>query len=112
MAIDFRPALENALNEFRQAGADAKFTPSECLRLAAKAMEVLESVVGSIASDSEEEFEQLVRDAEWAVATYVVPYNIPFINDFAERMLVDPNLITMVRPMLEALRDKVHQAPI
>lgn len=105
--IDFRPALEQIVTSVNEAIADKKLCAHEYIRLVADGCQVLESILEGIGTD-DEEFEQLVDDCEWAVNTHIVPYDIPFLKDFAENYIIDPNLPTIVRPALTAIRVKIN----
>lgn len=107
-SIDFRPALEGMISEYKEAAKDGELCPHEYLQLVARGCQVLESLVGNI-GENDAEFEKLVDDCEWAVQTYVVPYDIPVIKDFVEDYVIDPNLNTLVRPALVAMRVKINK---
>lgn len=99
-----RPALEQAIKNFGLAHADHKLCVHEALQLTADLCRVIEPAVIGIGGDNAA-FNALVADVEWAVMTYLVPWDIPFINNFVERIL-DTQAVGAVRPIMEVMRVK------
>lgn len=111
MSVSFKPALEDFLDEWKDATADGKVTLHEQLRLAADGCQVLESLIAGITEDAE--FEQLVLDAEKLVAEKVVPLDLGKfkVPPMVERFIIDPQLVPMVRPTLVAIRASLVPSP-
>lgn len=101
-----RLALENAIKHFGLAHADHKLCVHEALQLTADLCKVIEPVVVGIGGD-DAKFDDLVEDVQWAVRTYLVPWDIPFLGAFVERIM-DSQMESAVRPIMELMRPKPH----
>jgi len=102
----FRPALEELFLGLKEALADKSLTFSEVVANINEVVTVVETLCVEVVG-SDAEFDALVADCEWAVTKYVVPYDLPFVNEFVERFVVDPQLVNAVRPLLTFVRARV-----
>jgi hypothetical protein len=105
----FIEALDQFKEDWAHAWEDGKLQASDYVKIVANACATLESILRSIGTQ-DARFEELVADCERLVQTYVVPINLNQkfkVPVMMERFFIDPQLVTTVRPMLEAMRAKV-----
>lgn len=99
-----RSELAQAIKEFQAAWADKRLGVAEFYLLIAALCRVVEPTMEGLGGD-DAAFNQIVSDVEWAVETYVIPWDIPFLGAWAERF-ADTQAKSAVRPMLELMRPK------
>lgn len=106
MATSFKAELQQCISNSLAAFADRKLTPHEVLGVIKDVCQLAETIINGI-GDDDVKFNDLVLDCEELADEYIVKRDIPWINNFVERFFVDPATVSMVRPLLEQLRDGV-----
>lgn len=107
--LSFRDTLAAFWLQYKDAMTDGKISLPEGLRLAASGARVVEALCDGLADGNPATFDKFQADIEWLVDTYVVKQDMPFLNDFVENMLVDPQLVPATRAAMVYLRDYLTQ---
>ena len=108
----FRQNLDQLRENWKNATSDGSLQASDYVQLAADVCGTVESLLRGIGPD-DAAFNQLAIDCEEYVQEYIVPldlgkYKVPAV---LERFVIDPQLPLMVRPLLEAIRQKQQATP-
>lgn len=108
--MSFRQDLENLRSTFVLAYGDGDLNVHDYLQLSAAVCKGLEEILKAIGGD-DQVFDEFVSDCESIVQDYIVPidltkFKVPMM---IEKFIIDPQLVSFVRPGLEMLRPKPSQ---